>query len=159
MNNYIDLLETLGSAVVIHSNQNPAYHCGIAYDAGTYKTIGTSFQFGGLDNLSASEFTRADLMAAYLDFFEEAEPLGILGDVNHDDRVNSTDALIILSCDVGMDVSSFCPMTCGDVNEDGEVNSTDALIITSYDVGIDADFPLGSSGCPSNEATCSGCMP
>ncbi|NQT25810.1 hypothetical protein HQ585_10670 [candidate division KSB1 bacterium] len=84
---------------------------------------------------------------------------GILGDVNRDGAVNSSDALIIMSCDVGMDVSLFCPMSCGDVNDDGFVNSTDALIILSYDVGMYVPFPIGSIGCPSDVNPCAGCSP
>jgi hypothetical protein len=87
-----------------------------------------------------------------------AEP-GILGDVNGDDTVNSTDALIILSCDVGIDTSPFCPMNCGDVNGDGLINSTDALIILSYDVGMDVPYPVGEPGCPSGVTPCPGCSP
>lgn len=84
---------------------------------------------------------------------------GMIGDVNDDDSPNSTDALIILSCDVGLDVSSFCPMNCGDVNDDGYVNSTDALIILSYDVGIEITFPVGESGCYPDVTPCPGCNP
>jgi hypothetical protein len=84
---------------------------------------------------------------------------GILGDVNSDGSVNSTDALIILSCDVGIDTSQFCPMNCGDVNGDGLINSTDALIILSYDVGIYVPYPVGKPGCPSSITPCPGCGP
>jgi hypothetical protein len=84
---------------------------------------------------------------------------GILGDVNGDETVNSTDALIILSCDVGFDTSQFCPMNCGDVNDDGHVNSTDALIILSYDVHIAVPYPVGEPGCPSSITPCPGCNP
>lgn len=84
---------------------------------------------------------------------------GILGDVNADDAANSTDALIILSCDVGLDVSQYCPMNCGDVNSDGAVNSTDALIILSYDVGMSVSYPVGQPGCPSSVTPCDGCNP
>jgi len=79
--------------------------------------------------------------------------------VNGDELVNSTDALIVLSCDVGIDVSVFCPMNCGDVNSDGVVNSTDALIIISYDVGISVPFPVGDPGCPGSVTPCPGCTP
>jgi hypothetical protein len=84
---------------------------------------------------------------------------GTLGDVNGDDLVNSTDALIILSCDVGLNTSAFCPMDCGDVNDDGLINSTDALIILSYDVGLSVPFPVGEPGCPSGVTPCPGCNP
>jgi len=79
------------------------------------------------------------------------------GDVNGDEAANSTDALIVLSCDVGIDVSAYCPMNCGDVNEDGLVNSTDALIILSYDVGMSVPFPVGQTGCPTSVTPCPGC--
>jgi len=84
---------------------------------------------------------------------------GILGDVNADMVANSTDALIILSCDVGLNTTQFCPMNCGDVNADGLVNSTDALIILSYDVGLSVPFPVGQSGCYTGVTPCPGCNP
>jgi hypothetical protein len=82
-----------------------------------------------------------------------------LGGVNGDGLVNSTDALIILSADVGMNTSAFCPMNCGDVNGDGLVNSTDALIILSYDVGMSVPFPVGTGTCPSSVTPPAGCTP
>jgi hypothetical protein len=89
----------------------------------------------------------------------DAPPTGMIGDVNRDEIVNSTDALITLSCDAGLEVSSFCPMNCGDVNEDGSINSTDALIILSFDVGMSVLFPVGEPGCPAEVAPCLGCNP
>jgi uncharacterized repeat protein (TIGR02543 family) len=83
----------------------------------------------------------------------------LLGDVNGDHAVNSTDALIDLSCDAGMDTSQFCPMNCGDVNADGLVNSTDALITLSHDAGMTVPFPVGQPGCPSSVTPCPGCTP
>jgi hypothetical protein len=82
-----------------------------------------------------------------------------LGDVNGDELANSTDALIILSGDVGLKVLQFCPMNCGDVNADGLVNSTDALIVLSYDVGKSVPFPVGLPGCPSSVTSPPGCVP
>jgi predicted glutamine amidotransferase len=82
-----------------------------------------------------------------------------LGDVNDDGLVDSTDALIVLSADVGMATSQFCPMNCGDVNGDGLVDSTDALIILSYDVGVTVPFPVGQPGCPSSATQPPGCSP
>ena len=89
---------------------------------------------------------------------EAAPEPSILGGVDGDDLVNSTDALIILSCDAGIDTSQFCPMNCGDVNDDGLVNSTDALIILSYDVGMTVPYAVGEAGCPSGVTPCSGCV-
>jgi hypothetical protein len=84
---------------------------------------------------------------------------GVLGDVNGDDTANSTDALIVLSCDVGLDTTPYCPMNCGDVNDDGLVNSTDALIILSFDVGMSVPFLLGEPGCPTSVTPGPGCSP
>ena len=74
----------------------------------------------------------------------------ILGDVNDDTVANSTDALIILSGDVGINISGFCPINCGDVNNDGIVNSVDALILLSADIGITVPFNVGQPGCPTS---------
>lgn len=82
-----------------------------------------------------------------------------LGDVNADGLANSTDALIVLSCDAGFNTSAFCPMNCGDVNADGYVNSTDALIILSYDAAMPVPFPVGQPGCPATITPCPGCNP
>jgi len=88
------------------------------------------------------------------------ESSGILGDINGDDAVNSTDALIILSGDIGISIVQFCPGNCGDVNGDGVLNSTDALIILSHDAGMTIPFPLGQAGmCPVNVTPCAGCNP
>ncbi len=84
----------------------------------------------------------------------------ILGDVNGDGLVDSTDSLIILTADSGLDTSQFCPMNCGDANGDGFVDSTDALIILTYDTGLPVgSFPVGQPGCPSNITQPSGCSP
>ncbi len=65
-NNYIDHLAPIGSAFTILNNQSPAYGTAVAYDEGTYKTIATSHEFGGLEDGAS---TKEELMAAYLDFF------------------------------------------------------------------------------------------
>ena len=82
----------------------------------------------------------------------------ILGDVNGDGRVNSTDALIVLSGSAGISVLQFCPLNCGDVNGNGLVNSTDALIILSYSAGMSVPFNLGQPGCPASVTPCLGCQ-
>ncbi len=84
---------------------------------------------------------------------------GTLGDVDGNGAANSTDALIILSCDVGLDTSSYCPINCGDANGDGAVNSSDALVILTYDTGASVPFSVGESGCPASVTPCAGCAP
>ncbi len=89
----------------------------------------------------------------------DIEGAALLGDVNGDQAVNSTDALVVLSGDVGIQIPQYCPANCGDVNGDGYVNSTDALIILSYDVGESVPFPVGQPGCPASVTPCPGCTP
>ncbi|MCK6619796.1 MAG: choice-of-anchor D domain-containing protein, partial [Calditrichia bacterium] len=76
----------------------------------------------------------------------------LLGDVNGDNQVNSTDALVILSYDAGIPIPQpFLDRInagLGDVNFDALTNSTDALIVLSYDAGIPVPFPLGDPLCP-----------
>ncbi len=65
-NSWIDHLGAISPAVMIFENQSPNYGCGVAYDGGDYKTIGASFEFGGLDDGGS---TKDELMLKYLEFF------------------------------------------------------------------------------------------
>ena len=65
-NNWIDHIEPIEPAVTLFSNENPAYNTAVAFDAGDYKTIGASFEFGGLDD---GEYTKDELMNLILNFF------------------------------------------------------------------------------------------
>jgi uncharacterized repeat protein (TIGR02543 family) len=88
-----------------------------------------------------------------------AQEVSTLGSVDGDGVVNSTDALIILSANAGMNALQFCPMNCGDVNADGFVDSTDALIVLSFNVGMTVPFPVGQPGCPASVTQPPGCNP
>jgi len=89
--------------------------------------------------------------------FTVPAPVYLLGDANGDGVVNSSDALLVLSCDAGIDTSDYCPMNCGDVDENGMVDSTDALIILAYDAGLEPPFDVGLPGCPASVTPCPGC--
>src|SRR5690606_14479981 len=104
-----------------------------AYPGGTLvevtATPSSGYQFDhweGACSGSGACFITMDADKSVTAFFA---PVKILGDVNSNGTVNSTDALIVLSADVGLNTLTYCPMNCGDVNADGAVNSTDALII------------------------------
>jgi hypothetical protein len=64
----MDRIEPVAPAYSLFRNQNPSYGCAVAYDAGSYRTIGTSFEFGGLTD-GPSPSTKSELMAEILDFF------------------------------------------------------------------------------------------
>lgn len=66
-NSWMDRIEPIAPAVKIFDNQTPLYGTGVAHDAGSYKTIGTSHEFGGLQD-GTSPSTQEELMTAYLDF-------------------------------------------------------------------------------------------
>jgi len=65
-NNYIDHLGPIAPAVTIFSNTAIGYDCGIAYDSGTYNTVGTSFEITGLGGTNTLE----DAVVGILDFFD-----------------------------------------------------------------------------------------
>jgi type IX secretion system substrate protein len=65
-NSYIDNLGANAPAVPIFSNTTVGYDCGIAYDEGTYRTIGSSFEITGLGGTN----TLDDAVSGVLDFFE-----------------------------------------------------------------------------------------
>ncbi len=67
-NNFMDHLNPISPAYLIFENSSPSYGTGVVYDAGTYRTIGTSHEFGGLDD-GVSPSTRIELMQNYLLFF------------------------------------------------------------------------------------------
>lgn len=87
------------------------------------------------------------------------DEMQILGDLNGDGVVNSTDALICLTHDVGLplppEILARIDAGLGDVNGDGVTNSTDCLIMLSFDAGIFVPFPIGEPFCPGTPAALS----
>jgi hypothetical protein len=67
-NQYIDHILSEATAFHIFKNQNPFYDNAVAFDGGTYLTIGSSFEFGGLSDGSYPS-TKTHLMEKYLSFF------------------------------------------------------------------------------------------
>lgn len=61
-------------------------------------------------------------------------PVGILGDVNGDEKVNNLDATVVLKYDAG--IENEIDASVADVNGDGKVNNLDATVILKYDAGI-----------------------
>jgi len=68
-NSWIDHIEAVNGGTLILKNQSPAYNCGVINEQPGYKTIGVSFEFGGLDA------NRVDLMEEYLIFFDLTQTL------------------------------------------------------------------------------------
>ena len=76
-NSFIDHINPISPAFTIFSNLSPAYNCAVAYDAGSYKTIGASFEFGGLVDGTLPS-TKTELMNGILDFFDVIVPVELI---------------------------------------------------------------------------------
>ncbi|NIM17577.1 MAG: hypothetical protein GTO45_36650 [Candidatus Aminicenantes bacterium] len=68
----IDVADGVTNAYIIWKNQNPTYYNGVARDTGSYKTIGVSFEFGGIP---ASQ--QNSIMEKYLNFFKGSKPASL----------------------------------------------------------------------------------
>lgn len=66
---------------------------------------------------------------------------GLLGDVNGDQTVNTTDARLILQYAVGKIASEALDLSVADVSGDEAVNTTDARLVLQKAVGKIAEFP------------------
>ena len=67
-------------------------------------------------------------------------PLPYLGDVNGDDKVDTTDAKLIMQYDLSLISEDDLDLTVADVNGDGAVDTTDAKLIMQYDLGLVEDL-------------------
>lgn len=91
-NNWIDNIEPTTNSTRIFYNADLVAGVGVAYDAGTYKTIGTSFELGGLvDGLNPS--VKRELMARILSFFD----INIVTGLNPNERKGSIPDKFIVS--------------------------------------------------------------
>jgi hypothetical protein len=76
-NSWIDHINPIAPAFTIFSNYSPAYNCAVAYNSGTYRTIGASFELGGLmDGTPPS--TKTDLLNEILNFFNVIVPVELV---------------------------------------------------------------------------------
>ena len=68
-------------------------------------------------------------------------PDGLLGDVNGDGLVDTTDAKLIMQYDLSLIDASGLDLSVADVNGDGLVDTTDAKLIMQLDLGLITEFP------------------
>ena len=67
-NSYIDHINPTGTGFLIFHDVDNNYNCGVANDAGTYKTVGLSFELGGLIDAGGYS-TRQALLDSIMNFF------------------------------------------------------------------------------------------
>ena len=72
---------------------------------------------------------------------EVPTPGAKLGDVNGDNKIDSTDARLVLQYAVGKIKADAITIDVADVNGDNKVDSTDARLILQHAVGKIAEFP------------------
>ena len=78
-NSFIDRLAPIAPAVTVFSNTAVGYDCGIAYDSGTYRTIGTSFEITGLGGANTLDEAVQGIME-FFDIGDHGEVDGIVTD-------------------------------------------------------------------------------
>ena len=69
--------------------------------------------------------------------FEQTAPSYILGDVDGDGQITSSDARATLRAAVGLDTLTEAQKKAADVNKDGEITSSDARLILRCAVGLE----------------------
>ena len=74
---------------------------------------------------------------------ECGEKAFVLGDVNGDGKIDTTDAKLIMQYDLGMIDETVLNLSAADVNGDGKVDTTDAKLIMQFDLGLINKFPNG----------------
>ncbi len=67
-NSYVDQISSESGGMLIFQNSAPVYDCGVANDAGTYKTVGVSFELTGLVDASPPS-TKETLVDSIMHFF------------------------------------------------------------------------------------------
>ena len=74
----------------------------------------------------------------------EPEKTAPLGDVNNDNVVDATDALLILRASLGLDTFTEEQSFFGDVDEDGMITSNDALEVLRYSISLPSIAKIGT---------------
>lgn len=142
-NFWVDRITADTGGVLIFNNNNPQYGVGVSYDGGYYKTIGTTFEFGGI-NLPT---TKKGVMGSYLEFFNMK---GIYGSIYYDD-INQTkmDSVIVNTnnlydttnnkgwYNLPIDTTNNYHIDLTINNPFGGINSVDALFALKHFVSLD----------------------
>jgi len=80
-NNWIDHIEPGSGAEQLFMNASPSYGCAVAYDEGSYTTVGASFEFGGLNDSDATKTELMEGMLIYFDIIQSGVNANFVADV------------------------------------------------------------------------------
>jgi hypothetical protein len=139
-NSWMDHIAPIAPAVKVFNNPSDNQGCGIAYDAGTYKTAGFSFELGGLRD-GDDPSTKAAVIDSIMSFFG-ITAYGTCGDVNGDEEVTPGDGYLILNY-FGAGPQ---PETCwgANVNGDDALTPSDGYVLLNY---LGSGDPLNCAPC------------
>jgi len=89
-NDWVDHLQAVNGGVAVWQNSSPVYIAGVSNETATYRTLGTSFDFGNIPD----EATRTQVMAAYLSFFDyvsDGSDCPVSDVIDFEEAITSTD--------------------------------------------------------------------
>lgn len=123
-------------------NMDRGVHAAIDIKSSTDRDLYQQIRQAKWDLLQAEDLNGINkvLTGLSLPAIGETEPEVMLGDINGDSKINSTDAgLLIVYCNGGTLTDD--QLKAADLNGDGDVNSTDAGLLILYCNGIIDKFP------------------
>ncbi len=71
--------------------------------------------------------------------------LAIYGDLNGDEQINASDALLTLQHSVGLTILTDAQEGVADTSADGEIDAADALLVLQFSVALIRRFPIQDS--------------
>ena len=109
-------------------NSSPEYALSVAYDGGSYRTIASSFEYGGLEESSH----RRELLSSILNFLENGgQPEWMQGDVNKDNTLDILDVIVMNDFILENHIPSPVEYWCSNINQDDGIDLIDIIIIIS----------------------------
>ena len=127
-NNWIDRLGVLSSAFPFIVNSDPEYAISVAYEDDRYRTIASSFEYGGLEGSSDKQ----ELLISILNFLDNGgQPDWIPGDVNQDGALDIMDVIIMV--DFILETHAPLPVEywSSNINQDEVIDLLDIIMIIS----------------------------
>ena len=88
-----------------------------------------------------NEVDNLDVLTAARAKYEEFNPAVTLGDINGDEKIDASDALVALQHSVQLTKLEGDKFVAADVNRNGVVDASDALLILQYSVHLITEFP------------------
>jgi len=131
-NHYIDHLAATGDGQLIFANSSPAYGTAVSRNTGTFRTIGASFEFGGLVD-GTGKNTRAGVMAGIMEFFG-IQAVGS-GDLDDNGVLDAMDLAILASFLAGNSDPLPGTETTADCDGNGQVELPDLVVLVQKVTG------------------------